>query len=292
MPPSSVSSHTTVVCGQCFSPSGHQWKKVWLIAVGKNDPETPCSEGPELIVRFYSQKTEHISSLLIVLCFQKVMVLLPGTLLLEFSSVLAELFLPLPMITVLASRTRQHLILISKPPFPKLKGHWWGTLWEADSFSGPCHVNSYPSNRTPSPHITELNRKKRWNVKENLSQTSACGKTWQWYGAKGGESVDPDSIERGKWKWQGWRIWGACRVSNSLSRKNRKRFRKDFNTLKSSTLWGICSLPKAEDVLSLPQLHHPTLTPFFLSYPIRPHQHSVPFPRSLASFSESGRLSN
>lgn len=103
---SQLSSHTTVVCGQYFSPSGHQGKKVWLIAVGKNnDPETPCPEGPELIVRFYSQETEQISSLLIVLCFQKVMGLLPGALLLEFSSVLAELFLPLPMITVLASRT-------------------------------------------------------------------------------------------------------------------------------------------------------------------------------------------
>lgn len=190
LPPSSVSSHTTVVCGQYFSPTGHQGKKVWLIAVGKNnEPETPCAEGPELVVRFYSQETKHISSLLIVLCFQKVMGLLPEALLLEFSSVLAELFLPLSMIIVLACRTRQHLILTSKPPFPMLKGHWWGTLWERDSFRGLCHVNSRPSNRTPNSHITDLTRKKRWNVKENLSQTFACRKTQQWYGAESRESV-------------------------------------------------------------------------------------------------------
>lgn len=76
-----------------------------------------------MIVRFHSQETEHISSLLIVLCFQKIVGLLPGALLCEFSSLLTELFLPLPMFTVFASRTSPHLILISELPFPKLKGH-------------------------------------------------------------------------------------------------------------------------------------------------------------------------
>lgn len=40
-------------------------KKVWLIAVGKNNhPETCFAGGPELMVRFCSQETEHIFSLL------------------------------------------------------------------------------------------------------------------------------------------------------------------------------------------------------------------------------------
>ena len=98
------------------------------------------------------------------------------SLLLESSSVLAEPFLPLPMIRVLTSRIPLHPVLISKPPFPKLKGCWWGTLCGADSFRGPCHVTSCPSTGTPDSHITELNRKEKWNVKENISQTSACGK--------------------------------------------------------------------------------------------------------------------
>lgn len=86
-------------------------------------------------------------------CSYGVTGLVPGPLPVEFSSVLSQLFLLLPIFTVLASRTLP--APTSKLLFSKLTRNWSGRLYEADSFKSHCHMNLCSSNKSPSQSPTE-----------------------------------------------------------------------------------------------------------------------------------------
>ena len=84
---------------------------------------------PEQMVRFCSQETERIFSLLTVRSSQGAVGFLPRALLLEFSSALEVVFLPLLRFTVSACWTPPDLNPDLKATFAKVKwklGRWSG----------------------------------------------------------------------------------------------------------------------------------------------------------------------